>query len=186
MLILCIILGIFAFILLLIILISVLPFTVCIDTLNSRYEFYLSFLFRIKYVQDERKSLRMHILFFPVTLSLSSARKFSLRSSTAKKPKKKSGGFSYGMISPLMHALFRILRSFRIKQFDIGFDTGDFPLNAQLVPVLFHFSGEKMHFAVNFENENYACIELKNNLFSFIRYGLPLYFKLRKIRKRKE
>ncbi len=128
----------------------------------------------------------MYIFFFPLKFDLSKARKISFSLKSDKSEKVKRSGFSYKMINPVWYFIVKIIRSFRIKKFNIGFDTGDFPLNAQLLPLLFHLSGEKVHLAVNFVNENYAVVELKNNMFSFIRYGLPLYFKIRKIRKRRK
>ena len=189
MIILYIFLAVIAFILLLVVLVIILPFRIYVNTVDERYEFSMPVFFKARYIQDKKPYVQLHILFYPVKLDLFGGKKMflSLKSEKTKsKKEKRKSGFSFKMISPLWHFLVRIIKSFRVKQFNVVFDTDDFPLNAQLVPVLFNLSNQKVHVSVNFLNENYAIIELKNNLFSFLRYGLPLYFKIRKIRKRRK
>ncbi|MFC2107525.1 hypothetical protein ACFLRY_04225 [Bacteroidota bacterium] len=165
------------------------PFRIYVNTADEKYEFSMPVFLKARYIQDEKPYLQLHILYYPVKLDLFGHTKMSLSftsKETKSKKEKKKKGFSYKMIFPVWSFFVRIIKSFRIKQFDVVFDTDDFPLNAQLVPVLFHLSNQNVHLKVNFLNENYAIIDLKNNLFSFIRYGLPLYFKIRKIRKRRK
>ncbi|MFO7655637.1 MAG: hypothetical protein R6W78_01075 [Bacteroidales bacterium] len=68
----------------------------------------------------------------------------------------------------------RVLSGFKIKKFVWRIDTGDYPLNAQLIPVAACLSGTGVSVTINFSNINelyiIATTRLFRLLFTFIRF----------------
>ena len=57
--------------------------------------------------------------------------------------------------------MFRALKTFRVKKYEIAIDTGDYVLNAWLYPLNFYPAVRK-HLQVNFFDENYLVLEIRN------------------------
>ncbi len=62
----------------------------------------------------------------------------------------------------------RILQTFRLKKLKWDFDSGDFPLNAQLYPVTGLINSQKINISVNFNEENNICLIVYTQLFRII------------------
>lgn len=58
----------------------------------------------------------------------------------------------------------KIFRRFKIKRFYANIDTGDFPLNAQLIPVANTLNNEKINLQINFEDQNQVDIKIITRL----------------------
>jgi hypothetical protein len=77
-------------------------------------------------------------------------------------------------ISPFRMAriIRRIVVSFRLKLLKAEFDTGDYTLNAMLIPVFLQLKYLQNHVNVNFEDRNSIHIILQNRVFNFLRVFL--------------
>ncbi len=74
--------------------------------------------------------------------------------------------------------LKQILRSFNLKNLSIYFDTGDYPLNAMLIPIITTISKGNINVAVNFIGINSIYFELRNR---FIYIIFPVFFYIIKL-----
>jgi len=57
---------------------------------------------------------------------------------------------------------FTLLKTFRVVQWKVVADTGNYPLNAQLYPLNFYPPFQK-HVVVNFNDENYVVLVIRNS-----------------------
>ena len=68
--------------------------------------------------------------------------------------------------------IIRVIKTFKVKQWEIGIDTGDNVLNAQLYP-LNHLPYSFGHLNINFKEENFIYIKVYDNawriLYAFLR-----------------
>jgi len=116
---------------------------------------------------EEEWWLSFRIFFFRKKILLSGIKRVKKR--IAKKPviSKKKKNFSV-----LFKKILRVVKTFRVKQWDIGIDTTDYILNAHLYPLNF-LPGLSPHIRVNFRGENYLFIKINNNawriLYAFLR-----------------
>ncbi len=66
----------------------------------------------------------------------------------------------------------RVLATFRVEQWQLAIDTGDYVLNAQLYPVNF-LPRCYGHLQINFTGENYGYIRIRNRpwqlLYAYLR-----------------
>jgi len=63
----------------------------------------------------------------------------------------------------------RLLKSFKIKRFDLNIDTGDYTLNAKLYPLFLFLNNGVRHFHVNFENRNQFVLHIQNRPIDIIK-----------------
>jgi hypothetical protein len=64
---------------------------------------------------------------------------------------------------------YAVLRSFKIRTFQANVDTGDYPLNAQLIPLAVALSkNNRMAVAINFEGNNSLKLHIENNVISIL------------------
>lgn len=80
----------------------------------------------------------------------------SARSKQTKKTKKKrSKDINF-------KTLLRVLKSFKVRQFQIDIDTGNCISNAKLYPVFAFLNYYKGGFNINFENRNKVLLSIEN------------------------
>ena len=65
-----------------------------------------------------------------------------------------------------------MLRSFKIKRLEADIDTGNYPLNAQLIPLVQTINGSNINLNINFENRNEANIRISTQLYNLITTNL--------------
>jgi hypothetical protein len=63
----------------------------------------------------------------------------------------------------------KVIASFELKLFEAEFDTGDYTMNALLIPVFLQLNYLKHPVNVNFEDRNSIHIILENRAFNFLR-----------------
>lgn len=80
-----------------------------------------------------------------------------------KKPTEKRGRKPSKITKPYL-LVKKLFRRFKIKRFYANIDTGDFPLNAQLIPVANALNSEKIHLQINFEDQNQVDIKIITRL----------------------
>ena len=78
---------------------------------------------------------------------------------------KKYKSKSYAVIKRIIKNIMSVYHSFIITQCQVSIDTGNMPLNGLLYPLFWFVSRYIKHpVQINFKNENYMCLQLKNNL----------------------
>ena len=95
-----------------------------------------------------------------MSLSAMQGRKKRIAKKTSKNKKKKN-------VSRMARKMIRVIRTFRVKQWQIGIDTGDYGLNARLYPVNF-LPAFYSHVNINFIGENFFFIQINNNAWRMV------------------
>mgnify|MGYP006296662605 CR=1 FL=1 len=179
-----------AFILIFFFVLIVIPFSwillakmvIRIDSKHSLYYFELHRLFRFQVMTEgEQLIIQIKVPFYswafdPVEELLKP--KADREEKPEKEKEKKSGGrfkVKKGVreIARLIFKLLRsIIHSFRVKRFAVQFDTGNYPLNAQLIPLIAWINRRTaMRYYVNFNARNSVDILITNRL---IRIVIPV------------
>lgn len=115
---------------------------------------------------DEEWWLSFRVFFFHKTIRLASmkAKPKKITGRRVKKTKRKPKG--------ILKKMIRVLRSFRVMEWRLAVDTGDYALNAQLYPLNF-FCRLQQQLVVNFSGENYLYLRIQNRpakmLYAFLR-----------------
>lgn len=98
---------------------------------------------------------------------------------TIKKKKKKKAKFNFWKLQLILSETKkyskRILKSFSLKEARINLDTGDYPLNAMLIPIMATISKGNTIAAINFVGYNSIYCELRNR-FIYIIFPTFIYF----------
>jgi len=68
----------------------------------------------------------------------------------------------------------QILKSFKIKRFNLEIDTGDYTLNAKLYPLFIFLNYHIGHFKVNFLDKNQLVLHLQNRPINIIKSFINL------------
>jgi hypothetical protein len=113
--------------------------------------------------------LSFQILFYHKTIRFSEIKlkpKKITGDKTRQKPKRKM------KMSRLLKISLRVIKTFRVKEWQLAIDTGDNVRNAQLYPLNFmRFAGNHLH--INFMDENYFRLKVRNRpwkiLYAFLR-----------------
>jgi uncharacterized membrane protein YbhN (UPF0104 family) len=103
---------------------------------------------------DDEWWLSFRIFFFHKKMRLSSIKKrrkgpYRINKRIKRKPKN------------LLMKIIRVMRTFRIEEWQLAIDTGDYASNAQIYPFNF-FPKLRHHLQVNFNDENYLYIRIRN------------------------
>ena len=107
---------------------------------------------------DDEWRLSMYILFFRKTIRLSEIKKKPQKKRAeprTKKPKKRK------YIRTLLTKTVRIIKTFRVTDWQLAIDTGDQTCNAQLYPLNF-LPGTFRHLHINFSTESYLLLKIRN------------------------
>lgn len=70
--------------------------------------------------------------------------------------------------SPSISLAIKLLKAIKIKKLDADIDTGDFPLNAQLIPVAALLGTNNRRCDINFENRNRLHLRLTTQLYKIL------------------
>lgn len=148
-----------------------LPLSVVADSNQNRYFISIPFYLRgtVMKVNEEWK-FRIWVFQIPFYItSLKKKKSIQQQSEAIKKPKKRKLN---------MDKIFRVIRgiyrSIRIKRLKANIDTGDYPLNAQLIPVVSQINNTNITIGINFEDMNSIYLNAVTHLYKiiwiFIRY----------------
>ncbi len=153
------------------------PLAVKIDTTNNIYFIKLPGIFCLRLIIGDKIFYLKYSIFF-----------FSFKISPAKPSKgKKSDQKRISAISKLkglwksnprhIILLKKLIVTFRIKKLTCNIDTGDYPLNAQLIPVCLAMNSKKVNVVINFNNHNNIYLQSRSQLIMIL-YTLLKYFML--------
>jgi len=135
--------------------ILLLPIVIYINTVTNEYFVQLKGLMKINIEEDKNEliCIRMRIffmnfMFYPLKIS-------SLKTNGFQKRKNKQIGLGFKYF-------YRILSSFRVRQFLLQMDTGNFIMNAKLYPVFYVLNQRYGGFQINFEGNNQLVLQIQN------------------------
>lgn len=156
-------LGILLLLFLLIVLyVLFVPIILYIDTATNQYFFQLKGLAKATIETDKKE-----IIIIKLRLLLFHFNFYPLKRKTIKKSKKTVK--KKRNIRMTFTTLLRIVRSFKIKQFKIDIDTGDYITNAQLYPIAALLNYSKHAFYINFSGNTNMLLFVKNRPIRVIR-----------------
>lgn len=157
-----------------------LPVTFYLDTTARRYSIDLWKLLYIRVIFSEDKIFYLHIrLFFvpfrlyPLKWIMKADKKKKKQKPEKKNGKKKQKGekrnkpISFSKAWRIMMALFHAVR---IRRLLLILDTGDYAVNADLIPVFGYLSGHRQHIRleINFNDRNNAIVQVEFRAIRFI------------------
>lgn len=134
------------------------PFRMIVDTRIPMTELRWVSIGRVRIWYEGEWWLSMQILFFQKTMRLSEikAKPKKIKNAKAKeKPGKKM------KISRMLMKGIRVIKTFRVNEWQLAIDTGDHTRNAQLYPLNFLPYAFK-HLHINFRDENYLVLKIRN------------------------
>ena len=142
----------------------ILPVSIVADSERRVYFISMPVYFKLsvsKYAEDWM--VRLRIFQIPINLNNVNLQgmSFSKKKSRTKRNNKKRK-LSLNRIIPVLKGAYR---SFRIRKLTASIDTGDYPLNAQLIPVASQLNNEKITVGINFEDNNSIYFEAVTRLY---------------------
>lgn len=194
MVVLWIILGIFSLLVLLILYLVFVPFTIYANTFEGRYSFSFPVILKLM-IAKKNGSYEYIIRVFFIKFRLDSG-KYTLKfenifrkkkdyGEEMKEKKRKKKERKYDTLKRI-RAIYRFIRSmfgsFHVKRFEATFDTGDYTLNALLVPVFSRVNGDITRIWVNFQDEYGFVTVIRSRLLNFVKHGLLLYIGVKRAR----
>ncbi|MFX0557888.1 hypothetical protein ACOCEA_13900 [Maribacter sp. CXY002] len=134
------------------------PINIYVNTVTEDYVFQLKGFIKINIAgdQDELICIRirlffMNFMFYPLQFVGVKPKESHMK----KKPVKRKKGIG-------LKYILRMLRSFKVKEFLLFLDTGNYMLNAQLYPIFFVLNQHYGVFNINFEGKNQLVLQLHN------------------------
>ena len=151
------------------------PITVKIDTDNSKYYIRLPGILGFRVMKGKSGwKMRFSVLFMRFNIQFFKPDEHGKKlEEDPSKIKGRSSGkrFKAGYLLLGMN----ILRTFRLRRLRWSIDTGDYPLNAQLIPVASYLNNDRINLSVNFNDHNELYIILHAHLFRIV-YVTIRYF----------
>ncbi|MEC7263719.1 MAG: hypothetical protein VXW38_08255 [Bacteroidota bacterium] len=133
------------------------PIQIYIDTDAAQYFFRLKGLLKFSLEPDEKEIIRARMRFlwkdrsfYPLARSLKPKKQ-------PDKKKQKSSRRKFGIWK-----IFRVLKSFEVREFICDLDTGDYIINAKMYPVFTFLNRYRGHFNINFQDRNHLLVDLRN------------------------
>lgn len=152
-------------------LITLLVFPVRLKLNSDKKKFYIEmpFYFRVQLVIDaSQQYVQLRLCLIPITIDpikRFDALKKSLPDRKKKQHRRKRPINIRAMAS-------KIAKAFTIKKAYANIDTGDFPLNAQLIPVVQLFNNRNIHVEINFEDKINLDIDIFTRMYKLIWIGI--------------
>ncbi|NER09080.1 hypothetical protein SAMN06265375_1011436 [Muriicola jejuensis] len=141
------------------------PIDIYLDTRSNNYYAEIKGLVKASVEADKLEILRIRVkvpfrqfYFYPLK---------PRRKKTGKKPSEKKGRKHWNRFAP--KTIWRVLRSFEIKKWELDLDTGDCITNAKLYPLFALLNYRSGGFHVNFEGRNHAVLMVRNRPVSLIK-----------------
>ena len=143
------------------------PINIYIDTRSNQYYAELKGLAKASIEADKIEIIRIRLKILFKDFYFYPLEAWSTPKKTGKKKKVKKGNKSRDRFTP--KTILRLMRSFKIKKWNIDLDTGDCITNAKLYPLFtlinYHFGG--VH--INFEGRNHAFLLMRNRPINIIK-----------------
>ena len=154
------------------------PVRLKVNTMKKTYEVILPGIFRGMIIPTNNFLIfKLWIVAIPVKIDPLKTRK-SKKPKKKEKPEKKKRKRKENESIPfnkIRKMATRILKSFTIEKLYLNMDTGDYVLNARLVPVFAAITNNKRHLTINFQETNEFEIIIKNRIFNFIKIAIRTF-----------
>ncbi|MBN2213045.1 MAG: hypothetical protein JW723_02270 [Bacteroidales bacterium] len=140
------------------------PVTFKIDTDKNHYCLRLPGVFSLRVLKAETGwKMRYSIFLFRFSVPFFKPHK-QLKKTDEKHPRTSAGFLKrrYG-IDNLLFAI-NVIKAFRLRKLRLDIDTGDYPLNAQLIPAACYLSSDRVNLSVNFNDHNELYVILQSYL----------------------
>jgi len=107
---------------------------------------------------EHRWRFHIQLLFYGKTLNIGELKRKSKNTGSSGAGNKKK---RHPNLKSRLKLFLAIIKTFRVTQWKLALDTGDFALNGQLYPlnILPYFAN---HLLINFQNENYMVLKIRN------------------------
>jgi hypothetical protein len=152
------VIAIVIFLLFVLLLLLLSPLSLEIDTRIPLASFHWQNIGSAAIWYDEEWRLSMQLFFYSKTMSIHQLKNKPGKKKTALKKKKL---IKKGSRFQKVKKLLRVLQTFRVTEWKLALDTGDFTRNAQLYPLNFiPYAAEHLH--INFTGETYLLLKIRN------------------------
>jgi len=146
------------------------PIIIYIDTLTNQYYIQLLGMAKANFEKDDAEffRIRLNILFFNLYI-------YPLKKKASNKEKEIKNHHSLKSKKRIsIRKIYNILKTFKIKQFFINMDTGNYILNAKLYPLFTLLNYNTGNFHINFQGRNQLVLLAKNRPIDIIRSFINL------------
>ena len=141
-----------------------LPINIVIDSIDNQYFVSLGSLAKANVAKDDDYLLRIDLRTLFLRFKF-----YPLKKRAAKKKKKKRETEKKKIKWSQIKSIFRIVRSFEVKQFSLDIDTGHCITNAKLYPVFAFLDFWVGNYRVNFIGRNSIVLHLQNRPYRIIK-----------------
>ncbi len=130
------------------------PMNIVVNTEKKLFYILIPGYFKVSVpaLEDISTGIKMRVLFFNFRIKPKVNKSNTESKNTSKKNK--------GRLRKPFLLFQKTIKKFTIKKCNVNIDTGDFPLNAQLIPVASMLSNNNMNFQINFEDRNELDIHI--------------------------
>lgn len=148
------------------------PLKLQVNTDDRKYRVTLNGFFSARLIMTEPEwKVRIWILFIRITMKLKNVyhKSFEERQEKRNMKVKRKNPHLYARF------LIRVLKCLRIDKFRADLDTGDFPLNAQLIPVSSVLRHYNIRLNINFEDHNSIDCNIYTRLYKLLWQAIRTY-----------
>lgn len=140
------------------------PLRIVLNSADDKYYINLWGYFKAQFVQSNSTwKVRIRLFFIPISFSTEKLNKKTRRKEVHQtKPTKKRSKTSVLRVAKLITDL---LKSIKVDRLRASIDTGNYPMNAQLIPLTQAFQQENMRININFFN--YNAIDFQATTYAF-------------------
>lgn len=143
----------------------ILPIRLILNSEREKYIVEIPIYFSAQLVPENQLFfLKLRVLFIPVKINPFQHAKTKTKRPKNKKKSERSSNFR--------DIATKAIKSVTVKKANADIDTGNFPLNAQLIPLVQFINNKNIHLNINFENKNRIDIEIFTRLYKLIWIGL--------------
>lgn len=150
------------------------PLSIVIRTKTKEYYVKLPGYFRIDLILREEIIPLIKVKLFLFSFHIEPGKKST--QSKENKPKKTRNNKNKKVKGKALQFFLGCLKQFKREKIQADIDTGNYPLNAQLIPIANTINGENINININFENRNQVEFITKTRLYRllvmFIKYSM--------------
>lgn len=153
------------------------PIRLKINTSRDQYEIILPGIVRAMIIPtDAFVIFKLWITAIPVKIDPLKPKKKKKKKPIKKKPEKqKKKNSSDVPVKKIRMLATRIMKSFTVEKIILNIDTGDYALNARLVPVFSVLSSNSRKLSINFQDVNHFELTIKNRISNFLKIAIKTF-----------
>jgi hypothetical protein len=162
------------------------PVIIHIDTDKHFYSLRIPLLFSTRLeISEQGKRLNNRVFFIPFSLNLDNIRNRGVETVLDMKTDQRPWYLSVLEVRPghlgfYLNIALQFIHSFRLKRLSIEMDTGDYTLNARLIPFILIARRQNIDISVNFIDNNNLIMIIENRIYRLIWQVIKFYFNNKK------